>query len=170
MYQGEVIMSGSGPAILSQSMPESHVAASEEIETRFGRVVVYRQQPISFPNGLLGIPDKMQYCLTRFPSEKMARFKLLQSLEDTQLSFITLPVDITNPLIEQADIEQAASDLDIAVGGLAVLLVVTVHRESGLAKLSVNARAPILINVNRRVAVQYVFPHTKYLIRQPLTA
>jgi len=161
-------MTGSGPAILSQNLPESSVAV-EEIETRFGRVTIYRNQPIMFPNGLLGIPDKMQYSLTRFPSEKMSRFKLLQSLEDLQLSFITLPIDVVNPLIEQADLEQAAHDLDIAIGGLSVLLVVTVHRESGAAKLSVNARAPILINVNRRVAVQYVFPHTKYLIRQPLT-
>ena len=169
MYQGEVMMTGSGPAVLSQSLPDTATVVAEEIETRFGRVTIHRNQPIIFPNGMLGIPDRMQYCLTRFPSEKMARFKLLQSLEDLQLSFITLPVDIINPMIDQVDMEQAARDLDIAIGGLAALLVVTVHRESGVAKLSVNARAPILINVNRRVAVQYVFPNTKYLIRQPLT-
>jgi flagellar assembly factor FliW len=167
MYQGEIRMTGSGPAIMPQSLPES-LAAVEEMETRFGRVTISRSQSIIFSNGLLGIPDKMHYVLTRFPSEKMARFKLLQSLDDSQLSFITLPIDVVNPLIELDDLAQAARDLDIPMAGLGVLLVVTVHRESGVAKLSVNARAPILIHVNRRVAAQYVFPHTKYLIRQPL--
>jgi len=167
MYQGEMYMTGSGPAMLSQSLPES-VLGTEEMETRFGRVTVYPQQPIVFPSGVLGLPERQNYCLTRFPSEKMARFKLLQSLDDSQLSFITLPVDLVNPLIEQADLEQAARDLEIDPASLAILLVVTVHRESGVAKLSVNARAPILIHANRRLATQYVFPNTKYLIRQPL--
>jgi hypothetical protein len=31
------------------------------------------------------------------------------------------------------------------------------------------ARAPVLVDVSRKVAAQYVFPHTKYLIRQPLS-
>ena len=128
MYQGEIRMTGSGPAIMPQMPPES-LSAVEEMETRFGRVTISRNQSIVFPNGLLGIPDKMHYVLTRFPSEKMVRFKLLQSLDDSQLSFITLPIDIVNPLIEPDDLAQAAHDLDIPVGGLAVLLVVTVHRE-----------------------------------------
>jgi flagellar assembly factor FliW len=161
-------MTGSGPAIMSQSLSDSAIVA-DEMDTRFGRITVDRNQPIIFPNGMLGIPDRMQFCLTRFPSEKMARFKLLQSLEDNQLSFITLPIDMVNPLIEQADLEQAARDLDIDLPSLAILVVVTVHRESGMAKLSTNSRAPILVHAGRRVATQYVFPHTKYLIRQPLT-
>ncbi len=161
-------MTGSGPAVVGQAFVAS-MAETEELDTRFGRIAVSPRQAIAFPNGMLGIPDKTNYCLTHFPSVKMARFKMLQSLDDTALSFITLPVDITNPIIERTDLEQAANDLNIPLNDLAVLLVVTVHRDSGAAKLSTNARAPILVHVSRRTAVQHVFPNTKYLIRQPLT-
>ena len=93
---------------------------------------------------------------------------MLQSLDDPALSFITLPVDIENPIVEHEDIRQAAEDLDLPLADVAVLFIVTVHREAGVAKLTVNARAPILLHVSKRLAAQYVFSHTKYLIRQPL--
>lgn len=168
MYQGELMMTGSGPAVLSQG---GLAAASgpEVIESRFGRITVDARQQIIFPSGMLGMPGRSQFCLTRFPSEKMARFKLLQSLEETTLSFITLPVDTVNPIIAREDLEQAALDLEIAPADLAVLLVVTVHRETGGVRLSVNARAPILINTAQRTATQYVFSHARYQIRQSLT-
>src|SRR5690554_4772706 len=98
MYQGERLMTGSGPAVMNQpEMPEA--AGADRIETRFGQVRVYRNQPIIFPTGMLGMPEKNQFCLTTLPSPKMARFKLLQSLEDDTLSFLTLPVDVANPIL-----------------------------------------------------------------------
>lgn len=169
MLRGEFQMTGSGPAVIGQTMLSSSPIQGEEIDTRFGRVTVQPEQAIFFANGLLGMPDRVHFCLTHFPSEKMARFKLLQSLDDVALSFITLPIDIDNPIIERADLEQAARDLEMMAQNVVVLLMVTVHRESGAAKLSTNARAPMLVDVSRRVAAQYVFPHTKYLIRQPLS-
>lgn len=162
-------MTGSGPAVVGQSILASQSPETEEIESRFGRITISPRQPIFFPNGLLGMPDRVHFCLTHFPSEKMSRFKLLQSLDDKSLSFITLPVDINNPIIERADLEQAAKDLELPLNDVAILLMVTVHREAGVAKLSVNARAPLLMHATRRLATQYVFPHTKYLIRQPLS-
>ena len=168
MFHGEFAMTSSGPAVFNQPLP-SEVADVEAIDTRFGRVEVAKAQSISFPTGLLGMPDRMQFALTNFPSPKMARFKLLQSLEDPSLSFITLPIDLQNIIIERADLEQAAGDLDIPVDSLACLLIVTVSREAGAAQLSVNARAPLFIHVGRKVAGQYVFSHSKYDIRHALT-
>lgn len=161
-------MTSSNPAVLSQaSLPDA--IDGDVIDTRFGKVQLYRRQPIVFTNGLLGLPDKGQFCLTHFPSEKMARFKLLQSLDDNGLSFITLPVDVTNAIIERPDMEQAARDLDIPVEQMITLLIVSVHREPTGTKLSVNARAPIFMHATKRVATQYVFAHTKYDIRKVIT-
>lgn len=160
-------MTGSGPAMINpgaiQDRPESEV-----VDTRFGKVTIYRNNPIVLPNGMLGQPDKNQFCLCNFPSDKMARFKLLQSLDDMSLSFITLPVEINNPIVDRADIEQAARDLNVPIDQLATLFVVSVHREAGAVKLSVNARAPIMLDTVRRVATQHVFHNAKYQIRQPL--
>ena len=162
-------MTGSGPAMLSQQAMAAAPLESSEIDSRFGKVTIYPSQPITFINGMLGMPDKIKYCLTRLPSAKMARFKLLQSLDDMALSFITLPIEVNNPLVDAADIQQAARDLDIPMAELALLLVVSVHRETGVARLSVNARAPIFMHANKRIAAQYVFPNGKYQIRQPLS-
>ena len=167
MYHGEMRMTGSGPAVMPQNLAQE--PEIETIDTRFGKVTISRVRPIVFVNGMLGMPDRHQFCLTNFPSEKLARFKLLQSLEETPLSFITLPVEIDNPVVERADLEQAAADLDIAANELLVLFIVTVHRDSSGVQLSVNARAPILVDTLKRLAVQFVFPNPKYDIRHMIT-
>lgn len=160
-------MTGAGPAALSPLTVQEQ-SDNEVINTRFGKVSIYRKSPITFPNGMLGMPDKFQFCLTSFPSEKLARFKLLQSLEDDNLSFITLPLDVDNALIDRVDIEQACRDLDVTVENVAILLIVSVQRDTSGVQMSVNTRAPIFMNVSRRLAAQYVFHNAKYQIRQPI--
>ena len=168
MLNGELRMTGSGSAIIAQASAAAQ-ADAEWVETRFGKVKVNRRNPIIFPSGMLGLPDKMQFCLTRFPSEKMDRFMLLQSLDEAGLSFITLPLDLKNPIIDEADIMQAAGDLEIAPDSLALLLVVSVHRDMTGVKLSVNARAPVMVNASKRTASQFVFSSNKYEIRHLIT-
>lgn len=168
--RGELAMSSGGShAALSAGLISQQPAGPLEIESRFGKVTVNPTQAIHFPTGLLGMPDKNLFCLARFPSEKYARFSILQSLDDHSLAFIVLPLDLKNPIIESEDLQQAASDLGLPVEDILPLLIVSVHRETGAAKLSVNARAPVLVRASLKVAAQYVFPHTKYMIRQPLT-
>jgi flagellar assembly factor FliW len=169
MLHGEVIMTGSGPAVVSQAMQAANKPETEVFDTRFGKITVSHKNPIVFPNGLLGIPDKSNFCLTNFPSEKMARFKLLQSLEDSALSFITLPLDVQNPIYETVDMEQACKDLSVPANELTLLLIVSVHREASGVKLSVNARAPIMVHASKRTASQYVFASNKYNIRHMLS-
>lgn len=169
MNKQEYVMTGTGMvAIPPQSLPEE-ASDVETMQTRFGQVTVYRKNPIVFPNGLLGLPDKFSFCLTKFPSEKLARFKLLQSLEDAELSFITLPLEMDNAVVDRADIDQACKDLEITHDDLTLLLIVTVHRTGAGVKLSVNARAPIFINTTRRVASQFVFHNAKYNIQHMIT-
>lgn len=169
MLYGDMVMTGSGPAVIPQGVQMESKSESEVIDTRFGKITIYRKNPIIFTNGMLGLPDKFQFCLVNFPSEKMARFKLLQSLEDDALSFITLPLDTNNPIFEMADLQQAGKDLDIPMEELTILLIVSVHRDSAGVKLSVNARAPILVHANKRTATQYVFSNTKYEIRHAIS-
>lgn len=170
MLNGELRMTGSGSAIPMQPEVAGNNAQDQEwVETRFGRVRLQRDNPIIFPNGMLGLPDRMKFCLTRFPSEKMARFMLLQSLDDPGLSFITLPLDLKNTILAEEDVLQAARDLEIAPEALAMLLVVSVHREQAGVRLSVNARAPVLVNARTRTAAQFVFSSNKYEIRHLIT-
>jgi len=138
----------------------------EIIETRFGRIAISKDNPIKFPQGLLGMPDKGNFFLTEFPSEKLEKFKLLQSLDDYALSFITLPIDLNNEIIALEDLALACGDVGIKVENLAVLLVVSVHRTPDKVNISVNARAPLLIDASQRLALQYVFKNDKYNVQK----
>lgn len=140
----------------------------ETIKTRFGEVTVDTSKAITFSQGLLGMPDKFQFVLTNFPNPKMQQFMLLQSLEDTTLSFITLPLNMQNAIIQAEDLKAACRDARIDAANMAVLLIVSVHRSMSGVKLSVNARAPLLIDANQRVGVQYVFQQDCYKVQHML--
>ena len=163
--QGALMSDSGTAAVPPQEMPSD----KEQIDTRFGKVTIFRKNPIVFPNGLLGMPDKFEFCLTKFPSEKLARFKLLQSLDDEKLSFITLPTDIENPIVGKDDVLTACKDLEMKPEELSMLFIVTVHRQADAVRLSVNSRAPIFINTPRRIATQYVFHNNKYEIQHMIS-
>jgi flagellar assembly factor FliW len=162
---------GQVPAAMESVAPSAIAAADEAekmVESRFGALRINLHQKIYFPLGLLGIPNQCHYCLADLPNPKMARFKVLQNVQDDNLSFLVMPMGIQNSIIEEPDIEEVRQIMGIPANSLALLLIVTVHRSLEEVKLSVNARAPILVDVNQKEAAQFVFPHSKYQIRHML--
>lgn len=140
----------------------------EVIDTRFGKITLQKNNPITFPRGLLGMPQSFHFFLTEFPSEKLHRFKLLQSLDDYNLSFITLPLPLQNDVITAEDLTRACAELKISVESLVTLLIVSVHRGPAKTVISGNARAPLLIDTSMRLAAQYVFASDRYQVQHPL--
>lgn len=152
-----------------ESAPLEQANESVTINSRFGAVTVSLKNAISFPHGLLGLPQFTSYCLTEMPNPKLASFKLLQSLEDPELSFAVLPIDPQNALIEAADITECCQITGVEEKDLALLLIVSVQRQiAGGTKITTNLRAPIVVDASRQVAMQYVFPHNKYPIAYDL--
>lgn len=145
-----------------------HASFPETIQSRFGEIAVDISRSITFSRGLLGMPDKVNFVLADFSSAKMEQFTLLQSLDELALSFITLPLDLNNAIIAAADIRGAADELQINPDNLLVLLIVSVHRSPGSVRLSVNARAPLLLDVKRKSGVQYVFQNDSYKVQHIL--
>lgn len=154
-------------APLQASFPGA-AGTTETIQSRFGEIAVDPGKAVVFPQGLLGLPDKLHFALAGFPSDKMKQFMLLQSLDEIALSFITLPMPVDNPIIAAADIHEVAREMGIAESNLGLLLIVSVHRKPAEVKLSVNARAPIFIDTERRLGVQHVFQHDKYNVQHML--
>ena len=154
----------------STAMPLPITDDTDVIETRFGKITLKKDEPIVFPQGLLGMPDKANFFLTEFPSDKLRQFKLMQCLDDYSLTFITLPLEVDNAIIAKDDLATACKDLDIPLEELAVLLIVSVHRSATSVTLSVNARAPLLIDAKRKLAAQYVFPHDRYKVQHTISA
>jgi flagellar assembly factor FliW len=140
----------------------------ETIKSRFGEVTVDTEKALHFPRGLLGMPDKQRFALANFPNPKMQQFMLLQSLDDAAISFITLPLELQNAIINADDLKSACRDLQITEPNLALLLIVSVHRSPDQVKLSVNARAPLFIDAERRTGVQHVFQQETYKVQHML--
>jgi flagellar assembly factor FliW len=153
------------------SSPQQPVADPiEEIDTRFGKVTLDRSQPIIFSQGLLGMPDKFHFVFAEFPVRKYPQFRLMQCLDDLELSFITLPIETSNILLAKEDIADSAGELGIPMDALSLSLIVSVHRLGEHVQLSVNARAPLFINNRTRQAVQHVFTMDRYRVQHMISA
>ena len=153
---------------LHSTVPTTATMQMETIKTRFGDITIDTGKVILFARGLLGMPEKHNFVVTNFPNPKMQQFMLLQSIDDPSLSFITLPLDMKNNIIAYNDLSGACRDLQFSETGVAVLLIVNVHRSVDQVRLSVNARAPLLVDADRRIGTQYVFSHDQYNVQHML--
>jgi flagellar assembly factor FliW len=138
------------------------------IESRFGTLTVRPHASLLFPQGLLGFNDFRDFALADLPDGKQPQFKALQCLTDANLSFLVAPLPADSTAIDADDIHEACNSLSITPEDLAIVLIVTVRRDDDGAHVSVNLRAPVLIDTRHRVARQYVLPNNKYQIRHKL--
>ena len=83
--------------------------------------------------------------------------------------FITLPVGLHNGIIAAEDLRHACHELEISPEHLSVLLIVSVHRLLQKVTVSVNARAPLMIDTRLKLAAQYVFQSDTYKVQHPIT-
>jgi flagellar assembly factor FliW len=138
------------------------------IESRFGTLTVSPNASLLFPQGLLGFADCRDFALADLPDGKQPQFKALQCLTDANLAFLVAPLPSGSTAIDSDDIQEACDSLSITPEDLVVVLIVTVRRDDNGAHVSVNLRAPVLIDTRHRVARQYVLPNNKYQIRHQL--
>lgn len=139
---------------------------TQHIKGKFGLVEIDVSQAIYFQRGLLGMPEAQNFCLTNIPKAPNLNYKILQSLDDHNLSFITMPMHLQNDYIEYKDIIAAAEMHEIPIKDLALLLLATIFSdEEANIKMTVNLRAPLFIDSNLREGVQHVFLRKDYSLQ-----
>jgi flagellar assembly factor FliW len=123
---------------------------------------------IAFPQGLPGFPGANRFVLA--PLGGAAGLLLLRSADDPSLRFVVVPfIEGILPLAH-ADLAAAGMTLGIPERDLAVLLVVSAPPAGAPSRLSVNLRAPVFLDCERRIGAQLVLPRSGYPIRYPLPA
>lgn len=139
------------------------------IETRFGRFAFDRRHAIAMPKGLPGFPDEQTFALANLPDPRLEKFKLLQSLENPELSFLVAPFNIEAGAIDPEDVEEVLSETGIAREDAAMMLIITVRNtpETGVS-VTANMCAPLIIDTTAQIGVQHVFATEKYAIRHPI--
>lgn len=126
------------------------------IETRlFGTITIEDEKLITFPEGIVGFPFLRQFALIHDADKKDAPIMWLQSMEEPQFAMPViepnLVMDSYNPTVND---EYLAPVGELAEDQIYSLVTITVPAE--IEKMSVNLKAPIVINMANNKAVQII--------------
>jgi flagellar assembly factor FliW len=135
-----------------------------EIQTsRFGTLDVEDDRVMTFPNGLLGFPNRSRFALVQTGSENY--FFWLQSVEDPNLAFV-----ITDPNIFFKDYDvpvREESQQELRIGDASTVQIFVICNKVG-EWLTGNLLGPLIVNSENRLAQQVVLTDKKWTTRQPL--
>lgn len=136
---------------------------SNELETKdFGKIKYSEDEIITFTQGLPGFEDKIEFILLKSGDDEP--FYWLISINDPELTFLT-----TNPWNFVSDYqfdlpEQDKKKLKIRNMKDILILNIIVLPED-IKEMSINLRAPIVVNINQNLGKQIILPEEKYPIR-----
>ncbi len=133
------------------------------VETgRFGTLEVDETTVFSFPMGLLGFARHKRFVVLDHRDD--SPFKWLQCVEDGQLAFI-----ISDPLYFMRDyhVDVRRSELAIIAPDRAEDLIVSVIMTvpADPQEMSANLLAPLIFNMENRLAMQYVLTDHRYPVK-----
>lgn len=158
-------------------MPATHALATETampvgpetlVETRFGVYAFDETNTLDFPVGLLGFAGHQTFGLGNLPQPELVNYKLLQSLARPDLSFIVTPLEPDSSLVAQVDLEAACRSAGVAFAHATFLLLVTLRPGPNGLEMTANLRAPLVLDLERRVGRQIVLQNPDYPIRHSL--
>jgi flagellar assembly factor FliW len=133
--------------------------------TRFGQVSFQLADLFNFPEGILGFQDLRKFVLLDDPNDDI--FAWLQSCEEPGVAFPVLEPELFS---EKISINLAKTDLDIlrltdsAQGRQ--FCIVTIPNDPTL--MTANLKAPIVVNVQEKIARQCVLQDNTLAIREPI--
>jgi flagellar assembly factor FliW len=158
-------------AAVAKGGDDASKAALEDavtVDTQFGPMTFSKDSVLTFPNGLLGFGGVGEFALANLPDPALGNFKLMQSIDGSGLGFLVLPIDALPDHIHEDDLNAAFDALSIEKDNGLVLLIVTVRKTTEATKLTVNLRAPVIIDAASRRAYQHVSQNSAYPIQYEL--
>jgi flagellar assembly factor FliW len=137
------------------------------ITTRFGEIEVDESKIVDMRAGIIGFEHLKKFML-HIQDEKNP-FWWLQSLDEGAIAFVVI-----NPFVVKADYAPVIDDndtklLEIESADDVVLLTIVTIRQNPFS-VSVNLRAPIVVNAKKKIAKQIILEDPAYPVRYYLTA
>lgn len=159
---------------MAPSDQESAAPASADgmvqIVNKLGTFQFDRKLSLNFPTGVVGFPDIHEFGLADLPSANMEQFKLLQCITDPRVSFIVLPTAAEAAPIDPQDLIDACQTMNMNPADLVLLFIITIRSAGPGAgiTMSINHRAPVLIDSVTRTGRQYVLSNNKYPVQHQI--
>lgn len=137
-----------------------------ELKTKYHGIREYEEKDvINFPKGLPGFEDLKSFFL--FPVEDNEMFSVLHSVDNAEIGFV-----VVSPFNVLTDYEIKLDDETIKKMKIEkpedVLVVNTVTLSSKVENITVNLRAPIIINIKDKTGAQLILSNESYLVKYPL--
>lgn len=133
--------------------------------SRFGLISITSSDVITFPEGLLGFNELRQFVLLDDPSDEI--FAWLQSCEEPGIAFPVLEPEL---FASQYSISLTKHDLELLKSnnndGVRYFSIITIPQDP--TQMTANLKAPIAINVSKRLARQCVLQDNALAIREPI--
>ncbi len=129
-----------------------------------GKITYDEDEIIIFEKSIPGFNDVKRFILKEIEGSS---FKLLQSIDDVTVGFVVISpfqveedyeINLSEEVIKTLEIKEATD----------VLLYSLVTLNSKVEKITVNLKAPVVINVNNKKAEQFIIDKAKYKIKHPL--
>lgn len=137
-----------------------------KLNTKYHGCIDYKEEDvIYFEKGIPGFKELKKFII--FPVEDNDVFSVFHSVEKEDMGIIvTSPFNIEEDYEVQLDEEQIKNlklqeEKD-------VLILNTVTLNSDMNKITVNLRAPIVINIKEKIGEQIIINSDKYEVKHPL--
>ncbi len=137
-----------------------------KLNTKYHGICQYEEKDIiDFNKGLPGFEDLKKFIL--FPVEDNEMFSVLHSVENVEVGFV-----VVSPFNVLKDYEIKLDDETIKKMKIKkpedVLVVNTLTLSSKIEDITVNLRAPIIINIKDKTGAQLILSNESYLVKYPL--
>ncbi|RMC99082.1 flagellar assembly protein FliW [Clostridium autoethanogenum] len=137
-----------------------------KLNTKYHGVLSYEKEDIiMFKKGIPGFEKLREFILV--PAEENKLFYLLHSLENINIGIVVI-----SPFNVLKDYEFDLSKIKEHELGIKsqkdIIVVNTVHLDAKLENITVNLKAPIIINKNENIGEQLILDKVDYPIKYPL--
>lgn len=130
-----------------------------------GEIQYEENNVITFNKGIPGLNELKKFILLDL--EEYEPFKLLQSLEDDEISLIvTSPYEFFSEYEIKLS-EETTKNLNIE-SPEQVIVLTTVTLNSDVKKITTNLQGPIVINTSNNFGEQIILDNSKYKVKSPL--
>lgn len=138
------------------------------LQTRlFGEVEIDENKMITFENGIIGFPELKEFFIIRDEEKGIDAISWLQSKDE-----VGMAIPVMNPLAIMEDYNPVIEDeLLKPLGEIKednIMALVTVRVPANIEEISVNLKAPMVINADTRKACQLILDDEKYQVRYPI--
>jgi len=132
----------------------------------FGEIEIDESKKITFPQGIIGFPELRDFLLIH-DSESDGGIRWMQSIQEPAFALPVIdPLAICpdyNPSIEDELLKPLGA---VEEENTLVLVTITVPHE--IEKMTVNLKAPIVINGENRAACQLIVDDDQYAVKFPI--